>query len=283
MKRRDQLKMEWANTGLPPGQIALWSLGQAGVVIKGRSADGFVALDPYLSSAIESRRPGTEFRRAFSPPANPEDLAGVRVVLVTHEHDDHLDPETLGPIARVSPDTVFCVPAPLVGSLAASGVRRERVYAAVAGVPAGWGGIRVTPVPAAHAEYILDECGNHRFLGYFLEMNEVRLYHAGDTVVTEELLALVRDFAPHVVLLPINGGDYFRTGRGIVGNMLAREAADFAVAAGADLVIPIHWDMFPNNRDNPAHFVDYWLERHFGRAFHMLAPGERFLYAAPGR
>ena len=105
-----------------------------------------------------------------------------------------------------------------------------------------------------------------------------RSYHSGDTSVTNKLVERVREFKPHIAILPINGGDYERTARGIVGNMTGREAADFGVAVGADLIIPAHYDMFPNNRDNPAHFVDYLFHMYRAQKFHMMAQGERFIY-----
>ncbi|MBT2736679.1 hypothetical protein [Bacillus sp. ISL-7] len=40
----------------------------------------------------------------------------------------------------------------------------------------------------------------------------------------------------------------------------------------------IHYDMFPNNRDNPAYFVDYLFHHYPTQKFHMMVPGERFIY-----
>ncbi|MNR31902.1 metal-dependent hydrolase [compost metagenome] len=109
-------------------------------------------------------------------------------------------------------------------------------------------------------------------------MNGVRIYHAGDTVITPELVEQAKKFQPHVALLPINGGDYARTSRGIVANMNFREAADFGVEIGTDLIIPIHYDMFSNNRDNPSYFVDYLFHSYPAQKFHMMTAGERFIY-----
>jgi L-ascorbate 6-phosphate lactonase len=96
--------------------------------------------------------------------------------------------------------------------------------------------------------------------------------------LTDELIDRVRVFSPHIIFLPINGSDYLRESRGIVGNMNYRDAADFAQLVRADIVIPIHYDLFPNNRENPAYFVDYLFHTYPSQKFHLLVPGERFVY-----
>ncbi|MCL6633825.1 MAG: MBL fold metallo-hydrolase [Alicyclobacillus herbarius] len=269
-------------TRVPEGAVAIWSLGQAGVVLKvAGETDGMgdaIVVDPYLSRSIEQNSPGTEFVREFPPPLRPEDLAGVAAVLVTHEHDDHLDLATLRPLAEASPETKIGVPVPHVGLLTTGGIDPNAVVLMRVETDVQLGSFHVRPVAVAHTEYRTDAEGNHHYLGYLVEAGGLRVFHSGDTLVTEALVETVRAERPHIVLLPINGRDYERTRRGIVGNMNAREALDFADAVGADLLIPIHFDMFPNNRDNPAYFVDYWFQHRRHVKFHMLAVGERFVY-----
>ena len=106
--------------------------------------------------------------------------------------------------------------------------------------------------------------------------------HTGDTFVAPELVASAGAFRPHVLIAPTNGADYFRSSRGIVGNMSGRGAVYLARQVGADLLIPTHCDLFPNNTGNQAFLVDYLLTHHSDQSFHLPRAGERFLYAAPG-
>ncbi|HWK22167.1 MAG TPA: hypothetical protein VNS08_03950 [Ureibacillus sp.] len=55
---------------------------------------------------------------------------------------------------------------------------------------------------------------------------------------------------------PINGSDYFCAQMGNIGKLSSGEAADFSAMVESDLIVPIHDDMFLNNRENPAYFVD---------------------------
>lgn len=276
-KHGDSLVSEINNTRIHDGAISFWNLGQAGILIKGREEDGLICIDPYLSNSIEQANPETEFKRAFPPVLSPAMLENTDAIIITHEHDDHLDFSTLREVGQKGENPIFVVPAPLV-TMVKGETGSANIAAAKGNESFRIKGFQITPVPAAHTSYQVDVNGDHLYLGYLIEVNGVSLFHSGDTIVTPELIETVKEFKPHVVFLPINGGDFFRTSREIVGNMSYREAVEFSVNVGADLIIPIHYDLFPNNRENPAYFVDYLFHHYPNQKFHMMAPGERFIY-----
>lgn len=264
-------------TDMQHGTVAIWHLGQSGVVIKGKASDGALVIDPYLTNSIELKDPDTEFKRAYAPPVYPNELKGISGVLVTHYHDDHLDLATISGIMSSNEEAVVAVPA--------SHSHLLKEYENVGNLkfikietPFKINGFTVTPIPVAHTNYETDENGYSFYYGYFIEVNGVRLFHSGDTIVTEPIVEKTREFQPDIMFLPINGGDYARTKRGIIGNMNFREAADFAAEVGTDLVLPVHYNLFPNNRDNPSYFVDYIFHNYPSQKFHMMVPGERFIY-----
>lgn len=275
-KNGEELINEVRLTKIFGDSVSFWNLGQAGLLLKGTEEDGLICIDPYLTRSIEEMNPETEFKRAFPPVIDPAMLQELDGVLVTHGHDDHLDLSSIKEIARVS-DSMFGIPAPLV-PLVQEEVKNKYIHSAKDGESFIIKGFKISPIPAAHTDYQTDSLGNHVFLGYLIEVNGIRIYHSGDTIVTPELIEKIKEFKPHVAFLPINGADYFRTSRGIIGNMSSREAADFAAAVGADLLVPIHYDLFPNNRENPAYFVDYLFHHYPYQKFHMIVPGERFIY-----
>jgi L-ascorbate metabolism protein UlaG (beta-lactamase superfamily) len=116
-KQGELLIREVNQTQIFNDTISFWNLGQAGILLKGRPEDGFIVIDPYLTKSIEESNPETEFIRAYSPVLSPEMLQGINGVVITHEHDDHMDLLTLDKIAAGSEDTVFTVPAPLMNLL----------------------------------------------------------------------------------------------------------------------------------------------------------------------
>lgn len=268
---------ELSNTSFSEEIVALWYLGQSGFGLKTKEL--LVFFDPVFAD-MQNEDGAT--RRYYPAPFLPEEAArtGVSYVFCTHDHLDHLQPETVVPMASAQPELKIIVPAPSVGKLLAIGIPEGQVLAAHAECPIELpDGCVCTPIPAAHEQYEQDENGGYRALSYiFQTAGGMKIFHAGDTVVTPELTErLQRENGFDAALLPINGADYKRRCRGIVGNMNSREAADLAADMNADLVIPCHYDMVFQNGENPLHFAEYMQAYYPGRRFHMLSLGERFL------
>ena len=104
------LKESLAQPVSQPREVNLWWLGQAGFALK--YAETLLLIDPYLSDFLAKKYQGKEFPhiRMMDAPIRPEELEQVRVVCCTHRHSDHLDPETVLPIAQNNPDCLFVMP-----------------------------------------------------------------------------------------------------------------------------------------------------------------------------
>ena len=234
---------------LAQGDVLLWWLGGAGFLL--RSADGALLIDPYLT---------TEGWRRFPPPFRAEDATRVDAVLITHEHRDHLDVDVVRAFAEAGSLATWVVPAPLAGRLTDLGIPQERIVAAQPGRPLELGRMNVQPIPAHHGVSMTDAYntgeaisgGLVRYLGYVMELAGTRIYHSGDCLaypgLAEELVRLSVD----VVLLPINGRDAEREAINIVGNMTSDEAVTLAGRSGAEVMVPMHWDLFPDNLGDPS-------------------------------
>jgi L-ascorbate 6-phosphate lactonase len=140
--------------------------------------------------------------------------------------------------------------------------------------------LRIKPLPSAHEVLEYDPELDHRFVGYVLELNGVKLYHAGDRTVYPGLIEALLAESILSSMLPINGRDTFRNARNIVGNMNYREAVELTAAARFDTVIPLHYDMFAGNSEKPGYFVDYLYEHYPLQKSHVLARFERFIYVS---
>lgn len=274
-KSGKELIEEMKGTQVPGGMLAIWYLGQAGIVVK--AAEGTFAIDPYLG------HPEPDVRR-FAAPFAPEELDFLDAVLCTHNHSDHLDPYTLKGIAAVSPETKFIVPRPWTNVVEDIGVRAENILGAAVGEiirmesREASSGMVIHPVPAAHEELTKDANGDYENLGYVLAFGAASVYHAGDTVEWETMTEELRQYPIDVACLPINGSDWKRKRANIIGNLNSREAANVAEEIGADLLIPLHYDLFPHNGEDPGNLADYMFREHAGHKYHFMAPGERFWY-----
>ena len=237
-----------------PGSVALFWLGQAGILLK--SEDVTLLIDPFLC----------QYPARLVPPADaPEALAFVDYVLATHEHLDHLDLAAWRRLAAATEAIRFVAPRAILDQIASAGIDPARVTAADPGEALELGAATVVPIRGVHG--ISMETGytdgtDHppglpRFLGYVIDLAGIRIYHAGDTIFFDGLVEQLADHAIDVALLPINGRDHLREKAGLVGNMGPREAADLAAAIGAKVVVPLHWDLMAGNTEEPGHFVDY--------------------------
>ncbi|MHB1295875.1 MAG: MBL fold metallo-hydrolase [Anaerolineae bacterium] len=140
------------------------------------------------------------------------------VVLVTHGHHDHLSP---GDIAKIRHEgTVLVCPASCAGQLAGD------VRTIAPGEVLELEGLRIEAVPSYNTNKPnhLRTAGN---VGYILEMDGRRIYHAGDT----DLIPEMADIQCDVALLPV-GGTY---------TMDASEAAEAVRRIGPRIVVPMHW------------------------------------------
>jgi L-ascorbate metabolism protein UlaG (beta-lactamase superfamily) len=259
---------------VPPGQLALWALGQSGFVVKG--GDTIAYIDPYLSDSVAAI--GGPARR-FPIPLDPAAVRHAQVVFATHEHMDHADGPTLGPLMAASPQATL-VTSPQGRAVALqAGVPAARVVVPRLGEPVTYAGLTYTAIPAAHYAYEVDGEGHARWMGFLIVCNGVTLYHAGDTILFPELLGALAGQRVDLALLPINGRDFFREQQNMVGNLWPREVVELALAIEAHVLIGIHNDLFAENRVNPGMLFDELDRRAPWQRCHMLQPGELYLYA----
>ena len=270
------LLAEIAATRPAPGSLALWHIGQSGFVVRGGAAT--LVFDPYLNPSD---------RRTFPPPFSGEALTGVDFVFCSHDHGDHLDPIAVKGIAQGSSGARFVVSSAARQKMESLGVSGDRLVIAPVDETLSLGSIVVRTVPAAHGDKAdpIAECvweadpeRGHRFVGFVVDVNGVRLYHAGDTTIYPGMVDRLKELSIDLALIPINGRDWFREQRNIIGNTDHREAAELGHAIGADTIVPMHYDMFAGNPGNPGWFVEYCTTTHPGQGFHVPVRCKRWLY-----
>jgi L-ascorbate metabolism protein UlaG (beta-lactamase superfamily) len=250
----------------PVGAVHLWWLGQSGFLVKARGR--FLLFDPYLSDSLTRKYADTDkpHARMTRRVVDPARLRFVDVVTASHGHTDHLDAETLrevlGPRARlVCPSEIAELARERAGVEPVTLGDREPVRLA---------GFTIERVPAAHEDLSAE------FTGFVVTSGPHRIYHSGDTVWHDAIVERVRRHEVTVALLPINGR---APERRVVGNLDGPEAARLARAIGAQLAVPMHYDMFEFNTEPPDEFVRE-AER-IGQPVRVLRAGER-LTLAPG-
>ncbi len=243
------------DSNLHPDRATLWFLGQAGYYM--RACGTSLMIDPYLSDSVGRGDP--RFTRRYLAPIDP---AKVRadIYIVTHDHLDHLDPETIGPY-RYKDQTAFVAPRHAAKKLQSLGIKPENITVVDHGDSARIGGVEITGIFALGTSAdVVDTAG------YLIRFPNGRtVYHSADTAYCQLLL----DCCPHpeVTLVCINGK---------YGNLNVAQAIELAKAAGSPYVIPNHYDVMELNGENPETFRYFCEEAGIGGRCRILRVLEEF-------
>jgi L-ascorbate metabolism protein UlaG (beta-lactamase superfamily) len=252
----------------------LWWLGQSGFLLQwgGRH----LLMDPYLSDSLTQKYSATDkpHVRMTERVMDPSRLGFVDVVTSSHQHTDHLDAETLGPILQANPAVELVVPASNREFAAERlAISPDRLRVLDDGQSVSAAGFTLHAIPAAHETVERDQLGRCRFLGYVVEFGGLVIYHSGDTIRYDGMAERLRNWDIGVALLPINGR---RPERRVAGNLWGHEAAELAHDCGIRLVIPCHYEMFEFNSETPDEFVTAC--HRLGQDYRLLRAGERFSF-----
>lgn len=250
----------------------LWWLGQSGFLVCWQ--ERFLLFDPYLSDSLTRKYAGTEkpHVRMTERAVDPGQLDFIDVVTSSHNHTDHLDAETLGPLFEANPDMTMVVPRANRTFVAQRmGMPEDRFCCLEAGEQLSQGPFTLHAVPAAHEQLDLDPQGYHPYLGFVASFGPWSIYHSGDTVLYEGIADHLSGFQLDLAMLPVNGRS---PARDVPGNLWGREAVELARQVGISMVIPCHFDMFTFNTETPDEFLRQAAEQ--GQAGRVLQCGERF-------
>jgi L-ascorbate 6-phosphate lactonase len=230
----------------PSGSLAFWSLGQASFIVKlGRQV---IYFDPYLSPHP---------KRLIPPLLTPDQVNNADLVLCSHDHEDHIDTGSLPCIADASPNAVIVVPKAVQNYVTELGISAERIVGLNDGQAWENESMTVMAVKAKHEFFDVTAEGNYPYLGYIVRSGDTCVYHSGDTLVYDGLAETLRQFRPQVVFVPINGRDAKRYSAGCIGNMTYQEAVDLVGEVHPELAVPMHYNMFEGNTEDPQLFADY--------------------------
>ena len=198
-------------------------LGQAGILLE---RDGVTVLvDPYLSDCIGKKDPT---RRRRIPIAEAYFDVRPDVLVFTHDHIDHYDPET-APRFLEQTEKAMTVLSPLAVWPKARAIGGPHNYVQFNRY-SEWTehGLRFKAVKAEHSD--------PHPIGVIIEdlMDERTYYITGDTLYNS---AIFDDITGQIdfVFLPINGAG---------NNMNALDATRFASHINAKTAIPIHFGMY---------------------------------------
>ncbi len=218
-------------------------LGQAGLLFEN---DGFkILVDPYLSNSVVKINPNN-YRRV----PTDESFFDIKpdMILITHSHLDHLDPETLAHYIKEDSEITVLAPFNAWQEVRKLGGNNNYVMLNRNSV---WSedGFVVYAVKAEHSDLTA--------VGFILDFGDAVYYISGDTLYNYEVIEDVNSLFPDgvdVAFVPING---------VGNNMNIHDASDFAAEVGARLAVPVHFGLFDSIDPNKFEYENKVIPEYY--------------------
>lgn len=195
-------------------------LGQAGLLFE--KANFKIMTDPYLSDSVEKINPKNYRRHGVD-----ESFFDIKpdVMIFTHNHLDHYDPETVCRFITEDTNIVVLAPTSVWNEVRKIGGGNNYVQF---NRHTTWTeqGIKFTAVKAEHSDITP--------IGVIIDDGEKKYYVTGDTLYNDDIFPDIPDDI-YAVFLPVNG---------VGNNMNMTDAKKFCERINPEIAVPMHCGMF---------------------------------------
>ena len=172
-----------------------------------------------------------EGKTVYFDPYQIENGPEADLIFISHDHFDHCSPED---VARIQDAKTVIITEKDSATKLSGDIRIMKP-----GEELELNGVKISAVPSYNTDKDFHPKKNG-WLGFIIETNGIRLYHAGDTDFIPEM----KDFNVDVALLPVSGTYVMR----------ADQAAKAAIAINPKLAIPMHYGSIVGNRQDAINF-----------------------------
>jgi N-acyl-phosphatidylethanolamine-hydrolysing phospholipase D len=239
------------------GDVAVTWIGHSTALLEFGSCT--VLTDP-IWGEYASPIPTGRLRRWVPAPIPVNALPRVDLVLLSHNHYDHLDARTVRALAEQQPRIEWCVPLGLAALLRRLGVSRVTEFDWWDVHPIGTASVAATPAQHFSARGVHDR-NRTLWCGFTVRVGSRAAYFAGDTAYHPEFAEIGRRLGPFdLQLLPVgayeprwfmrvvhmNPEEAVRAFGEVAGGSAgaAEGAGRAAVEGGGSVLVPIHWGTF---------------------------------------
>lgn len=242
------------------GRTYLFSAGQAGYIIKSKSGQ-LLAIDLYLSDSVERIEGQIGYKRMLPKILSPYDLE-FDVVITTHPHRDHFDPDSI-PELMANGRTKLFASVDCKKDVKRLEMSDRNITYVKPGDSCIAGDFELDFIHCDHG------AGAPDAVGVTVTVDGKRILEAGDTCLRldrkEEYLSKGNI---DVLIAPINGA---------YGNMDEQDCAKLSNELKPELTIPCHYGMFASHGGNPGKFFDIMREQYPDNKFLIMTQGEMLI------
>ena len=167
-----------------------------------------------------------------------EEYNDADIIFITHDHYDHYSEEDIDKV--INKNTTLVVPEELLTKLLKKGISRDSIITVEPNENYIVQGIKFETVPAYNVNKKFHPKENN-WVGYIIEINNIKYYVAGDTDITEENRKVKCDIA----FVPV-GGTY---------TMDYKEAAQLVNEIKPKIAVPIHYGSVVGTKQDAVEFI----------------------------
>lgn len=194
-------------------------------------------------------------KRLPQPVVPIENIPDIDIVLISHNHYDHLDFRSL---YKLKGNQLFLVPKGLKLTIFKKGINNTKEIS-------WWCSIfhkelKITFIPSLHwSRRTLNDLNKFLWGGWMIEGDKVNIYFVGDSGYHNVFKQIGSKFKVDYVLIPIGSyePEWFMEIQHLTPEQAVQGYQDF----NADLFIPMHYDSFHPADDTPKEALDRLLAK----------------------
>ena len=169
-----------------------------------------------------------------------EEKKDADLIFITHAHYDHFSEEDI--IKVKNENTIIVITEDIYNKVIELGFLEKKIIKVMPKEEYKIGNIRFQTIPAYNIDKKFHPKEN-MWVGYLININNIRYYIAGDTDITNENKKVKCD----VAFLPV-GGTY---------TMDYKEAAELANIIRPKIVVPIHYGIIVGTKEDALNFKNF--------------------------
>jgi len=253
----EKLSTTIQNMQVEAGHVALFFLGQAGIIIKD-SQGTLVAVDLYLTDCV-GRFDG--YKRLMPKLLDPEELV-FDIIITTHAHYDHFDIDAMPAMMENGKSILFTA---LDGKKECNKlhIAPKRTVFMQVGDTFEIKGVKIDAVFCDHGSE------TPYAVGLVLTFGEKTVYIAGDTALHLDKVQDIAERDIDIMFAPINGA---------FGNLNEFEAITLCKVIKPKLMVPCHYWCFAEHGGNPYIYMKNMQKYIPQQKYKMMSIGEWMLY-----
>ncbi len=279
------LNEEIAREEVSPGTFAMWWLGCTGIWVK-TEGNANLCFDLWVRSGKRTQdapqmAPHHQHRRAVGAlniqpnlrssvcVLDPFAIREIDAVLATHDHSDHIDPNVAAAVVQnCGPHVQFVGPQTCVDLWLSWGVPEERCVVVRPGDSLTIKDIELVVLESFdRTELVTAPKGvvlkgqpvqdmDERSVNYLVKTPGGTLYHSGDSHYSNYYAKHGNDHTVHVAL-----ASFGENPRGMTDKMTSVDILRMAEGLNAEVVIPVHHDIWSNFQADTNEIVTLWKMR----------------------